>query len=175
MTADVPVREATLDDVDELVALWAHYIRVHRTNPAYRLCRDDGLEHRRQRFEQHVKGQNSCVFVVHGQHGGLDGMLSCFVEENTGYFDPPRYGRLQTPFVRPEARGRGYMRRLVAAAYLWARDKGLTEIRLFTSSCEPVANLRAEEMGFEAFEIVRRRPVERNYPMGKTPFDKPHP
>ena len=69
----------------------------------------------------------------------------------------------------------GYMRRLVAAAYLWARDKGLTEIRLFTSACEPVANLRAEEMGFEAFEIVRRRPVERNYPTGKTPFDRPHP
>ena len=38
MTADVPVREATMDDVDELVALWAHYIRVHRTNPAYRLA-----------------------------------------------------------------------------------------------------------------------------------------
>lgn len=175
MTADLKVREAILDDLDELVALWAHYIRVHRTNPAYRLCRDDGLEHRRQLFEQHVKGRDSCVFVVPGQSGGLDGMLSCFIEENTGYFDPPRYARLQTPFVRPEARGQGNVRRLLAAAYLWAREKGLTEIRLFTSACEPAPNIRAEEMGFEAFEIVRRRPIERNYPIGKTPFDEDRP
>lgn len=172
MTVDVPVRKATLDDLEELVALWAHYIRVHRANPAYRLCRADALEQRRQLFERHVQGRGSCVFVVPGPDGGLDGMLSCFVEENTGYFDPPRYGRLQTPFVRPEARGRGNVRRLLAAAYLWAREQGLTEIRLFTSAYEPAPNRRAEELGFEAFEIVRRRPVERNYPIGETPFDE---
>ncbi len=171
MTADGQVRQATLDDLDELVALWAHYIRVHRANPAYRLCRADGLEQRRKLFEQHVKGTHSCVFVVPRPIEGLDGMLSCFVEQNTGYFDPPRYGRLQTPFVRPEVRGRGNVRRLLAAAYLWAREQGLTEIRLFTSAYEPAPNRRAEELGFEAFEIVRRRTVERNFPLGKTPFD----
>jgi len=174
MMADLPVREATPGDIDELVALWAHYIRVNRTNPSYQLSREDGLEKRRQLFEQHVKGQDSCVFVIPGQTGGLDGMLTCFVEDNTGYFDPPRYGRLQAPFVRPEARGHGNVRRLLAAAHLWAREMGLTEIRLFTSAFEPAPNLRAEEMGFEAIEIVRRRPVERNYGIGKTPFDERH-
>ena len=169
------VRKATMDDLDELLALWAYYIRVHRANPAYRLSRADGLEHRRQLFERHVKGRDSCVFVVTGPIDGLDGMLSCFVEQNTGYFDPPRYGRLQTPFVRPEARGRGNVRRLLAAAYLWAREQGLTEIRLFTSAYEPAPNRRAEELGFEAFEIVRRRTVERNYALGKTPFDEKRP
>lgn len=175
MTADVVVRKATLDDLDELVALWAHYIRVNRANPAYRLSHDDALGQRRKLFERHLTGRDSCVFVVLGQTGGLDGMLTCFVEENTGYFDPPRFGRFQTPFVRPEARGRGYVRRLLAAAYLWARENGMTEIRLVTSAYEPAPNRRAEEMGFEAFEIVRRRPVERNFPIGRTPFDEDHP
>ncbi|TFG64082.1 MAG: GNAT family N-acetyltransferase [Gemmatimonadales bacterium] len=175
MTADAQVRKATLDDLDELVALWAHYIRVNKENPAYRLSRDNALKQRRKLFEQHVRGQDSCVFVIPARDGGIDGMLSCFVEQNTGYFDPARFGRFQTPFVRPEARGRGAIRRLLAAAYLWARDKGLSEIRLFTSAYESAANLRAEEMGFEAFEIVRRRPVERIYPPGKTPFDEKRP
>jgi len=174
MTTEIKVREATLDDLDELVALWAHYIRVHKANPAYRLCKDDGLEQRRHVFETHVNSRDSSVFVLPGQDGGIDGMISCFVEENTGYFDPPRYARLQTPFVRPEARGQGRVRRLLAAAYLWAREMGMTEIRLYTSALDPVPNLRAEEMGFEAFEVVRRRPVERNYPLGKTPFDEKH-
>ena len=51
MTTEIEVREATLDDLDELVALWAHYIRVHKANPAYRLCKDEGLEQRRHLFE----------------------------------------------------------------------------------------------------------------------------
>lgn len=175
MMADVLVREATPDDIDELVALWAHYIRVNRANPSYQLSREDGLQKRRHVFEQHVKDEDSCVFVIPGQAGGLDGMMTCFVEDNTGYFDPPRYCRLQAPFVRPEARGDGYVRRLLAAAHLWARNKRLTEIRLFTSAFEPAPNLRAEELGFEAIEIVRRRPVERNYAIGETPFDERHP
>ncbi|MFQ5529879.1 MAG: GNAT family N-acetyltransferase [Gemmatimonadota bacterium] len=171
MTPDVRVREATLDDLDELVALWAHYMRFHRANPAYRLCRADGLERRREVFEEHLKNRDSAVLIVPRPDGGLDGMLTCFVERNTGYFDPPRYCRLQTPFVRPEVRGRGYVRKLLAAAYRWAREHGLTEIRLYTSAYEEAANRRAEELGFEAFEVVRRRPVERNYPPGRTPFD----
>ena len=169
MTSDV--REATLDDLDELVALWAHYIRVNRKNPAYRLRRTDGLQQRRKLFKQHLKGRDSCVFIIPGADGGIDGMLTCFVQSNHDYFDPPRYGRLQAPFVRPEVRGRGYMRRLLAAAYVWARQHGLTEIRLVTSAYEAEANARSEELGFEAFEVVRRRPIERNYPPGRTPFD----
>ncbi len=174
MTPDVRVRKATRDDLDELVALWVHYMRVHRANPAYQLCRSDGLENRRDLFARHVEDRDACVFIIPRPDGGLDGMLTCFVEENTGYFDPPRYGRLQTPFVRPEVRGRGYVRRLLAAAYQWAREHGLTEIRLYTSAYQPAPNQRAEEMGFEAFEIVRRRPMERSYPPGRTPFDEGH-
>jgi GNAT superfamily N-acetyltransferase len=167
------VRKATLDDLDELVALWAHYIRVNRRNPAYRLRRSDGLEQRRRLFERQLKGRDSCVFIIPGPDGGIDGMLTCFVQSNHDYFDPPRYGRLQTPFVRPEVRGRGYISRLLAAAYLWAREHGVTEVRLVTSAFEAEANERSEELGFEAFEIVRRRPIERDYPPGRTPFDKP--
>ncbi|MDH3427767.1 MAG: GNAT family N-acetyltransferase [Gemmatimonadota bacterium] len=172
MTTDVRVRRATLEDLDELVALWVHYMRVHRANPAYRLSRTDGLIRRRQAFEKLLKQPDACVFIVPRPDGGLDGMLTCFVEANTPYFNPPRYGRLQTPFVRPEVRGRGYIRMLLAAAYEWAREHGLSEIRLITSACDPTPNRRAEELGFEAFEIVRRLPMERSFPAGRTPFDE---
>lgn len=171
MTDVVRIRKATEDDLDELVALWAHYIRAYRRNPAYQLCKGDGLAKRRQRFARHVAGPESCVFVAARPDGGLDGMLVCFVEKNMPYFMPPSYGRLQTPFVRPESRGRGYLKQLLSAAYSWARELELTEVRLFTSAFDPAPNQRAEEFGFEALEIVRRRLIEWDYPPGKTPFD----
>lgn len=169
------VRKATLDDLDELVALWAHYIRVNRRNPAYRLRRSDGLEQRRRLFKRHLEGRESCVFIIPRADGGIDGMLTCFVQANHDYFEPPRFGRLQTPFVRPEMRGRGYLLKLLAAAYRWAREHGVTEVRLVTSAYEAEANVHSEELGFEAFEIVRRLPIDRNYPLDRTPFDEPRP
>lgn len=172
MTDNVKIRKATEDDLDEMLALWSHYIRAHRSNPAYQICKGDGLEKRRSLFAQHVAGPESCVFVAARPDGGLDAMITCFAEANTSYFMPPKYGRIQTPFVRPEARGRGHLKRLLAAAYLWARELELTEVRLYTSAFDPGPNELAEEFGFQAIEIVRRRPVEWNLPPGRTPFDE---
>lgn len=156
---DVTLRRAVLEDLDELVALWAHYIRAHRDNPAYRLARR-GLELRRQRFRDHVTGDDSTVFVLARDDGGLDGMITCFTEENAPYFLPPHYARIQTPYVRPDARRRGNLKKLLAAAFRWARESELTEVRLVTSAGDAVGNAIAEELDFRAVEIVRRKPID---------------
>jgi len=164
MTRTNPIRRATLDDLDEILALWVHYIRVHRVNPAYRNMPPDSLRKRRAVFERHVRDETSDVFVVVGVDGSLEGMLSCFEEENASYFHPPKYARIQTPFVRPEARGRGHLKRLLDEAYRWARERELTEARLYVSAMAEGANRLAEEHGFEAIAVVRRRAIEWDYP-----------
>lgn len=169
MKPDSAVRRATLDDLDEITAMWVHYIRISRKNPAYKSIPPAGIEARRSLFERHVRGPDSAVFVIDRPDGGLDGMLSCCVEANVPYFNPPRFGRLQTPYVRPEARGRGHLRRLLDAAYRWAREMELTEVRTFTSALDEDPNRLAEEFGFEAFAIIRRKPIAWDYPAGSSP------
>lgn len=159
MAGDVELRPATLDDLDEVVALWAHYIRAHRQNPAYRLSRK-GLQRRRERFRDHIRGEESCVFVLARQDGGLDGMITCFAQDNEPYFLPPSYARIQTPYVRPDARRRGNLKKLVAAAFRWARESELTEVRLLTPATDVVSNAIADELGFDAVEVIRRKPVD---------------
>ena len=164
MTRVNPVRRATLDDLDEILSLWVHYIRVHRVNPAYRNMPPDAVRTRRAVFESHIRGEDSDVFVVMGSDASLEGMLSCFEEKNAGYFHPPKYARIQTPFVRPEARGRGLLKRMLDEAYRWARERELTEARLYLSAQAEAANQLAEEHGFEAIAVIRRRPIEWDYP-----------
>lgn len=159
MSDEVELREATLDDLDELVALWAHYVRAHRDNPAYRMAKK-GLKRRRERFREHVVADEAAVFVLAREDGGLDGMLTCFAEDNHPYFLPPRFARIQTPYVRPDARRRGHLKRLLTAAFRWAREAELTEIRLITAGGDIVGNALAEELGFEAVEVVRRKPLD---------------
>jgi len=159
MAEEPRVRRATSEDLEEVLALWSHYLRLHRDNPAYRMRRN-GLEARRERFRRHLEGPESAVFVLERDDGGLDGMITCFAEENLPYFMPPRYARIQTPYVRPDARRKGNLKRLLRAALTWAREEELTELRLFTSAGNVVANAIAEELGFEAVEVVRRKPVD---------------
>lgn len=164
MSAATQVRRATPEDLDEILSLWVHYIRVHRKNPAYRNMPPDALQKRRELFLEHITGDASEVFVVVGADGCLEGLLTCFEEVNTSYFHPPKYARIQTPFVRPEARGRGHMRRLLDEAYRWARERELTETRLYVSALATEANRIAEEKGFEAIAVIRRRAIEWDYP-----------
>lgn len=159
MSDEVVVRPASLDDLEEVVALWAHYIRTHRENPAYRVSRQ-GLERRRELFREHIVGEDSEVFVVAREDGGLDGMITCFAEDNYPYFLPPAYARIQTPYVRPDARRRGNLKRLLAAAFRWAREAELTEVRLFTPASDALGNAIAEELGFDAVEVMRRKPLD---------------
>ncbi len=159
MRDDIELRRATLDDLDEVLALWSHYLRVHRDNPAYRLAKR-GLERRKETFRRHIEGPGSAVFVLARADGGLDGMVTCFVEENLSYFLPPRFARIQTPYVRPDARRQGNLKRLITAAIRWAREEELMEIRLFTSAHAVMGNAIADELGFEAIEVVRRKPVD---------------
>ena len=154
------VRPATEADLDEVVALWSHYLRANARNPAYQRLPADAVEARTQRFLDHIRSPDSEVFVVDGEFGGLEGILTCFVEDNYPYFHPPKFGRLQSPFVRPEARRRGHLRNLLVAAYGWARRLELTEVRLYTSADAVIANALAEEFGFAAFEVVRRKGID---------------
>ena len=159
MRDEARLRQATLADLEEVLALWSHYLRTHRDNPAYRLA-TRGLEKRRDTFRRHIEGPESAIFVLERPDGGLDGMVTCFVEENLPYFMPPRFARIQTPYVRPDARRRGNLKRLLTAALRWAREEELMEIRLYTSAGNVMGNAIADELGFDAVEIVRRKPVD---------------
>ncbi len=163
MSATGAIRAATADDLDELVAMWAQYMRAHALNPAYRQLRHDALRERRRVFRVLIEEATAVIFVVE-RRGGLDGMISVHLEENEPYFNPPRYVRIQTPFVRPDARRQGNLKRLLEAAYEWAREWELDEVRLFMGADNVVANAVAEELGFEAVEVVRRKPIDRVEP-----------
>lgn len=154
------VRPAIRDDLSELVAMWAQYMRAHALNPAYRRLRPDALEVKRRQLARRIDEATSQVFVIEREDGGLDGMVVCFLEENEPAFYPIRYVRIQTPFVRRDARRRGNLKRLLRATFEWARQWEIDEVRLYTGADNLIANAVADELGFEAVEVVRRRPLD---------------
>ncbi len=164
MSEESQLREATEADLDELVALWAHYVRAHRHNPAYNRVARTGFVSRRAAFATDIRDEHASVFVLARRDGGLDGMISCRVTTNLAYFQPHVFGRIQTPYVRPDARRKGNLKRLLAAAYRWARERELLEVRLYVGADNVVANAIAEELGFDAVAVVRRKAIDWSTP-----------
>lgn len=161
MSLAAHIRPAKQDDLSELVAMWAQYMRAHALNPAYRRLRPDALEVKRRQLARRIDDATSQVFVIQrDDDGGLDGMVVCFLEENEPAFYPVRYVRIQTPFVRRDARRRGNLKRLLQATFEWARQWEIDEVRLYTGADNLIANAVADELGFEAVEVVRRRPLD---------------
>jgi len=158
------LREATEGDLNELVALWTHYIRDHRHNPAYNRVARTGFVSRRAAFASDISDEAAAVFVMAREDGGLDGMITCRVEKNLPYFQPHRIGRIQTPYVRPDARKKGNLKMLLTAAYRWARERELLEVRLYVGADNVLGNVIAEELGFDAVGIVRRRAIDWSRP-----------
>ena len=91
-------------------------------------------------------------------------MISCRIETNLPYFQPHRLGRIRTPYVRPDARKKGNLKKLLTAAYRWARERELLEVRLYVGADNVVANAIAEELGFDAVAVVRRRAIDWSSP-----------
>lgn len=154
------LRRATGEDLDEILALWSHFMRAHRDNPAYQRLTRNALEVRKKLFAERLEDPDAAIFVLARDDGGLDGMIVCFLEKNLPYFLPPTYARLQAPYVRPDARRKGNLKRLLIEAVRWAREQEAIELRLFVGADNVVANTIAEELGFEAIEVVRRRKVD---------------
>ena len=107
-----------------------------------------------------LASEGAAVFVVAREDGGLDGMITCRIENNLPYFQPHRIGRIQTPYVRPDARKQGNLKRLLTAAYRWARERELLEVRLHVGADNVLANVIAEELGFDSVGVIRRKAID---------------
>ncbi len=160
MTNQTELRTATIEDVEELIGMWAQYMRVHADNPAYNRFREDALDTRRRVFIQRIEEATSAILVLVDADGGLDGMLVCTLEENDPFLLPRRFVRIEAPFIREEARRQGNLHRLLKGVFEWARDWEVSEIRLHTGADNLMANAVADELGFHAIEVIRRYSLE---------------
>ena len=48
------IRAAKEEDLEEVVALWSHYLRANSKNPAYQHLPADAVKARKHRFRDHI-------------------------------------------------------------------------------------------------------------------------
>ena len=156
MKTDLAVRRARLDDLPAIVELRLALLREYHDHPLYERVRPDAPARAHDLFRAQLTSPAEAMFVAE-RNRTVIGVLRCVESGGSPLLLPDRDCYVSSVFVRPEHRRHGVLRALVAAAEAWCGERGLTEMRLHSSTSAPVAVETWDALGFEIVEHVRRR------------------
>ena len=154
------VRKATASDLPLIVQLRMALLREHAHNTIYSRLRADADARAAKLFAAQLQSPNEIIFLAE-LGGECVGILRCIHSSGSPLLDPPQYGYVSSVYVIPEARERGVLRALLAAADTWCAERGLDEMRLHNAADNPLANAAWEALGFEVVEHLRVRSLKR--------------
>jgi len=152
------VRRARLDDLQAIVELRLALLREYRDHPLYEQLRPDAPARAYDLFRSQLTSPAEAMFIGEWNRTVI-AVLRCVESGGSPLLLPDRYCYVSSVYVRPEHRRQGVLRALLAAAELWCEERGLTEMRLHSSTTSPVAIDTWDALGFEVVEHVRRRPL----------------
>lgn len=153
---DVRIREATPRDLAAVVALRLALLREHPDHPVYGRLRRDVADRARELFASQLRSPNEVIFLAEAK-GEAIGVLRCVESVGSPLMEPAHYAYVSSVYVRPEARRRGVLRALLAAAERWARARGLGQMRLHNVAGSANAEAAWSALGFGVVEQVRLR------------------
>lgn len=154
----VRVRPATPADLAQVIELRMALLREHGSNPIYARLRPDAPERARRIFAAQLSSPNERIFLAESA-GTVIGIIRCVESTGSPLLDPARYAYISSAYVRPEARRRGALRALVAAARNWCAERGLDEARLHSVAGDEGSNRAWDALGFDVVEHMRRSPI----------------
>jgi ribosomal protein S18 acetylase RimI-like enzyme len=152
------VREATTDDLDDIVELRMALLREEAKSALTARLRPDAPQRARALFAAELASERGITLVALVA-GRTVGVVRCAASRNAELLSPGRYAYLSWAWVRPECRRRGVLRALVAAAERWSRERGMSEMRLRVTMDNEGGDAAWSALGFTPVELVRRRRI----------------
>lgn len=155
---DYEVRQAAIDDGDELLELW-HGFTSYLSQYDDRYAHKDSADSRWLSYfeNQLVDSKYGTVFVAeHAETGQLIGVLEARVTGDHPIFRLSDHGYINGLFVREQHRGQGVGEQLLEAAADWFRDnpKDVSYYRIDVLDGDDAARQIIEDYGLEPVEHV---------------------
>lgn len=148
------IRRATLADLDDVTQLWIALTQHHAVlDPHFRL-RPGAAAEIRELLRAQLRDPGALVLLDAAAGASPSGF--CVARHDAA---PPIHdetGRIEISdlWVDPARRGRGRGRALVAAAFDWARARGVRRIEVRVSAHNPEGRAFWRALGFAAFVDV---------------------
>ena len=164
----VTVRRARPTDLATVVRLRRALLRHHRDDPLFGRTHPDLARRLRASTKARLAAPATEGAVFLALEDGVPvGTLAVEAQRANPLLWPERFAYIGGAFVIPAARGRGITRRLVARAERWAREQGLTDVRLDHWSDNPLAAATWTRLGYAPVEVLRLKRLDPPAPPGR--------
>jgi GNAT superfamily N-acetyltransferase len=154
----IEVRRATIDDLGTVIALRIALLREYADHPIYGRLHPDAEARARPVFQQQLQAPDQAIFLA-AREGSIAGIARCVDSKGSPLLLPDRYCYVTSAYVKPEQRRHGVLAALVAKIEDWARERGLTEMRLHNSTRHAHARGAWDQLRFDVNEEVRLKPI----------------
>ncbi|HET9425952.1 MAG TPA: GNAT family N-acetyltransferase [Gemmatimonadaceae bacterium] len=156
----IEIRRATVEDLATVVELRLALLREYADHPIYGRLRRDAEDRAKPVFERQIQSPDQAIFLA-AHAGAMAGIARCADVRGSPLLIPDRYCYITSVYVRPEHRRHGVLTALMDEVEAWARERGLTEMRLHNSTMNASARSAWDKLGFDVNEEVRLRPIRR--------------
>jgi ribosomal protein S18 acetylase RimI-like enzyme len=155
----VPVRQATVGDVAVVVDLRLRLLREYADHPVYGRLHPDAGRRALELYRKQLMSDDQAIFLAEHDEAAI-GIARCVESVGSPLLKPDRYCYLSSVYVEPAFRRLGVLHALIERAEAWARERGLTEMRLHNASGNADAVASWDALGFDVVEQVRVRLID---------------
>jgi ribosomal protein S18 acetylase RimI-like enzyme len=148
------VRRATIADLDSVIELRIALLREYGDHPIYGRLHAEAETRARPLFLQQIQAPDQAIFLA-AHDGRIAGIARCVDSKGSPLLTPDRYCYVTSVYVRPNHRRQGVLSALMTQIEAWAKQRGLTELRLHNSSLNAATRAAWDQLGFEINEEVR--------------------
>ena len=150
----IEVRRAAIADLDTVVELRLALLREYGDHPIYGRLHPEAETRARPVFLQQLQSPDQAIFLA-AYDGRIAGIARGVDSRGSPLLMPDRYCYVTSVYVKPEHRRHGVLSALMQHVEGWARQRGLTEMRLHNATDNPATRSAWDQLGFEINEEVR--------------------
>ena len=156
----ISIREATEDDLPEVVELWGMLARHHETiSDDFKLAWDS-----KRKWADYLErkfSEISTKLVVADEDGDLVGFMLCLLSPNTPIFKERKIGVITDVYVQEAFRRKGVTNKMLDVAVKWFKKNKVRSVQLAVAHDNLEARAVWRSLGFEPYMIYKRLDVEK--------------
>ena len=156
----VTIRDATKDDLPDVVNLWGMLARHHEDiSDDFELAWDS-----KRKWADYLKrkfAEISTKLVVAEEEEKLVGFMLCMLSPNTPIFKERKIGVISDVYVLEELRRKGVANKMLDVALRWFKKNKVRSIQLAVAHANLEARAVWRSLGFEPYMLYKRLDLEK--------------
>jgi L-amino acid N-acyltransferase YncA len=158
----IKIREATEDDLDDIVDLWELLVEHHRAySEHFKLARDG-----RRKWSAYLEekfSEKSTKLIVAEEEGELVGFMLCLISPGRPVFSEKAVGIISDAYVVKRRRRKGVMKEMLVVALRWFHKNKMKAAEVNVSAANLEARNAWGQLGFKPL-MVRKRLLLDDFP-----------